>query len=757
MKKILLGILAMVMVIGYVVGGFDAPIAWTASGYRIALTGGARQFAKFIDDDSMATGTSLTISSSESIRAYVDAYASGNTVGTIDAAGGVWNGTNYIKWEGATANTYEGSFSFGDPTADFDIAIPHQADATNALILSRLATNAYDVANSLWGSTNYLYFEGATANAHETALTVTDPTADVIYEFPTGTAGTYYPVISTLAANQVDVANSVWMGTSQIIAEGSVADAYETTISFANPGADQTLTVPATGANGAFLTTTLTTNNVGANNSIYGVSNGLAFEGATGDGTNILTLTVADPSAARTITLPNASGYPILGSAANGTVNAVYGAANAIVWEGATTADTNDTSLKAVDPTGGNVVWIPNAAGTATSLMVSTLVTNTYDAANSIWAETGSVLKFEGSSADAHETSITVTNPTADVVYEFPTGAAGTYYPVVSTLATNFPEVADSVWFEANNVIVFEGLTVDAHETRIQALGATADVIYTLADMPAASYALMFSTLTTNALDVANSVWMESNAIAFEGSSADEHEIKLTADNATADVLFKFVNQAAATYAVVFSTLVTNALDVANSIWLGTSQIIFEGSTADAHETALGLVNPTADRTITLPDASGGAQIFTDYTITTVATGATTTAMVGDSITIPEMSWLVGTMVSVECGGTLSGDAAKTAYLVLDGGTLLTMASAAADAGDYVMTATVLPGNTADTQRGAGKLYIDGALAQSAADYATGAVNVTGDVVIEVKFAAGDADGDLITNHYCTWVVARKP
>ena len=39
--------------------------------------------------------------------------------------------------------------------------------------------------------------------------------------------------------------------------------------------------------------------------------------------------------------------------------------------------------------------------------------------------------------------------------------------------------------------------------------------------------------------------------------------------------------------------------------YLGDAGIVFEGSTADAYETTLTVVDPTADRTITLPNATG--------------------------------------------------------------------------------------------------------------------------------------------------------
>ena len=50
--------------------------------------------------------------------------------------------------------------------------------------------------------------------------------------------------------------------------------------------------------------------------------------------------------------------------------------------------------------------------------------------------------------------------------------------------------------------------------------------------------------------------------------------------------------------------------------------IIFEGATADAYETTLSVTDPTADRTITIPDATGtvslvtGTETLTNKTLT---------------------------------------------------------------------------------------------------------------------------------------------
>ena len=44
----------------------------------------------------------------------------------------------------------------------------------------------------------------------------------------------------------------------------------------------------------------------------------------------------------------------------------------------------------------------------------------------------------------------------------------------------------------------------------------------------------------------------------------------------------------------------------------GASPIILEGATANAHETTITVTDPTADRTLTLPDATGTVALTSD-------------------------------------------------------------------------------------------------------------------------------------------------
>ena len=63
------------------------------------------------------------------------------------------------------------------------------------------------------------------------------------------------------------------------------------------------------------------------------------------------------------------------------------------------------------------------------------------------------------------------------------------------------------------------------------------------------------------------------------------------------------------------------------SIELGTSAtVIFEGSSNDGSETTLTVVNPTADRTISLPDTTGTVVTTGNLTAITAITSATITS-----------------------------------------------------------------------------------------------------------------------------------
>ena len=96
------------------------------------------------------------------------------------------------------------------------------------------------------------------------------------------------------------------------------------------------------------------------------------------------------------------------------------------------------------------------------------------------------------------------------------------------------------------------------------------------------------------------------------------------------------------------------------------ASIIFEGATADAYETTLTVTDPTADRTLTLPNATGSlivtSSVSGDATMST--TGAVTIAA-----TSVEGSMLNNNVISGQTALT-SGLATTDELLLSDGGTL---------------------------------------------------------------------------------------
>ena len=60
------------------------------------------------------------------------------------------------------------------------------------------------------------------------------------------------------------------------------------------------------------------------------------------------------------------------------------------------------------------------------------------------------------------------------------------------------------------------------------------------------------------------------------------------------------------------TTLISGVADAANAITIASGQIVFEGATANDFETTLAVTDPTADRTITFPDAGGTVALTSD-------------------------------------------------------------------------------------------------------------------------------------------------
>lgn len=235
-------------------------------------------------------------------------------------------------------------------------------------------------------------------------------------------------VPSTLATNAVDAADSIWGGTSSLIAEGATANANEITVAFADPTND--------------------------------VSVSLQDYNATGVYANVYPLV----SVANTA-VPEAAG-------------AVWSSTNRFIFEGGT-ADANEITFQAADATSDVNVNLSDYNASTLYADVYPVV-NAFDgvvpeAANAWWGGPNSIV-FEGATADAFTMTIGVSDPTANgqfsIVDYNRNGAAGSVGAIVSLdLGEAIPDEADAIWFTNGGVMNYEGSTEDAFESQFQFVG----------------------------------------------------------------------------------------------------------------------------------------------------------------------------------------------------------------------------------------------------------------------------------------------
>lgn len=303
-----------------------------------------------------------------------------------------------------------------------------------------------------------------------------------------------------------------------------------------------------------------------------------------------------------------------------------YGEAKTIVFAGGTVSKSGGVhtfSVATPTITGGTITGatIENSAIGATTPAggsFSTLVAGGLTGAANTWEYTSNGIVAEGATADAFESTLSFVDPTADQTISIPNYAVS-YALLGSTLTTNKIDAANSIWGISNG-LVYEGATADAFETTVSPADPTADQTVTIPNF-AVNYAYVGSTLTTNTLDAANSAWFESGALVFEGATANSFEGRLTSSDWTADQVHTLPDM---TGALFMSTLATNNLDAANSVWATSNGIIAEGATADAFETTLTFADPTADQTVTVPATAGAAGTVRLTGATVVITAGTT-------------------------------------------------------------------------------------------------------------------------------------
>jgi len=184
--------------------------------------------------------------------------------------------------------------------------------------------------------------------------------------------------------------------------------------------------------------------------------------------------------------------------------------------------------------------------------------------------------------------------------------------------------------------------------------------------------------ITVNGTTLANYIpTVNANKITVTDSNNDEAFPVVFHDEGGNTLLddtgvFKYNPNSGTLYTNKLTVTSTSELTSAMTLNAGTP-IIFEGATADAHETSLSIVDPTGDRTQYIINASGYIPLLASATTTVIsATPAELNILDGVTSTAAELNILDGATVVVaevnynDLGGTGTGVAIASKSVVLD-------------------------------------------------------------------------------------------
>jgi hypothetical protein len=258
----------------------------------------------------------------------------------------------------------------------------------------------------------------------------------------------------------------------------------------------------------------------------------------------------------------------------------------------------------------GDIASLLNATGTiasSTDIVEAVVAMNTEIAAlkagTSIF-ETKIV--FEGATDDAHETTLQVTDPTADRTITLP-NLSGT----VSTI--------DGTETFTNKTLTAPVITSGVFNTAISGTAfldednMASDSATKLASQQSIK-AYVDATITAQDLDVTSdsgtiAIDLDSETLTIAGGTGIDttgasNTITIAVDSTVATLTgTQTLTNKTLTSPTINTPTITNL--TATTLTLTDSSIVFEGATADAHETTLTVVDPTADRTLTLPNETG--------------------------------------------------------------------------------------------------------------------------------------------------------
>jgi len=326
--------------------------------------------------------------------------------------------------------------------------------------------------------------------------------------------------------------------------------------------------------------------------------NAIVFEGATADD-HETTLTIVDPTADRTINLPNQSGtVPVLAAASNTAITATPAELNIIDGGTSATSTTVADADRVVMNDDGTMVQVAvtdlaayfDDEITAMPNLVTTAAT-TVGALNS-----GSITSGFGA-IDNGSSAITTTGTITGGTVSFGSITDGTITATAFVDEDNMSSNSATLIPTQQSVKAYVD-SVNGTANNVTGLNATGAELNTVADFSAVS------------VDTSTAIASNDALLVFDNGN---------------EIGYRDVDLLDTYFSGTTKTLTNKTLTspIVTGMHLNDSGFTVEGSAADGNETTVTFTNPTADHTITFPNATGTVALSNSSSATFGGNGST--------------------------------------------------------------------------------------------------------------------------------------